>query len=235
MKWLFFSFFCLMSLFLRAQHPVQPDAHSVVRDATGKTYPYKTWQSLVSQGRFTLRAKDPKDSGTIFLLLPLTGSEKEERMRRLPPPGDSAYFTRGQKISPFTTTDLEGNPVDLRSLEGKIVVINFWFVNCGPCRREIPELNRLVDSFKTDERVVFLGVALDERRDLEKFLKQFPFHYRILDAGRGIAAQYGIRFYPTHVILDTGGRVYFHTSGLSDNTVYWLGKSIGELLAREKP
>jgi hypothetical protein len=73
-------------------------------------------------------------------------------------------------------------------------------------------------------------VALDSKNDLEKFLKQFPFNYTIVDNGRWIADKYGIRFYPTHVIIDTEGKVYFHTSGLAPNTVYWIKKSIEELL-----
>jgi hypothetical protein len=38
--------------------------------------------------------------------------------------------------------------------------------------------------------------------------------------------------YPTHVIVDAEGKVYFHTSGLAVNTVYWINKSIKELLAK---
>jgi hypothetical protein len=41
-----------------------------------------------------------------------------------------------------------------------------------------------------------------------------------------------VRLYPTHVILDTEGKVYFHTSGLAMNTIYWIKKSIKELLVK---
>ena len=54
--------------------------------------------------------------------------------------------------------------------------MNFWFINCPPCRAEIPELNKLVDSFKTNDKVVFIAVALDDKQSLETFLEQSPFN-----------------------------------------------------------
>jgi hypothetical protein len=66
------------------------------------------------------------------------------------------------------------------------------------------------------------------------FLRSQPFNYDIIDGGRFIADKYGVRSYPTHVIIDTEGKVYFHTTGLSTNTVYWLNKTIEELLLKAR-
>jgi peroxiredoxin len=132
----------------------------------------------------------------------------------------------------FKTRDINGNKIDLKALEGKIVVLNFWFVNCSPCRMEIPDLNKMVDSFKTNNKIVFIAIALDDRSILKSFLEKTPFNYNIIDGGKFIADKYGIRSYPTHVVIDTEGKVYFHTSGLSTNTVYWLSKTIKELLSK---
>jgi thiol-disulfide isomerase/thioredoxin len=234
MKSLCFLLAFVFALQAQAQINFKLTDRSVVKDAAGNVYAYAIWQTLLRNGDFTIKAENPKDSATAFLLIPLTEQEKQARFERMPKPRESQNFTTGKTVSLFNTSDMDGNKIDLKDVKDKIIVINFWFVNCGPCRREIPELNKLVDSFKTNEKILFIGVALDSKNDLENFLKQFPFNYAIVDNGRWIADKYGIRFYPTHVIIDTEGKVYFHTSGLAPNTVYWIKKSIEELLVKEK-
>jgi thiol-disulfide isomerase/thioredoxin len=100
-----------------------------------------------------------------------------------------------------------------KDLVGKVVVLNFWFINCPPCRREMPELNELVEHYKAEKDVVFLAVALDMRYAIQEFLKTSPFNYNIIDNGRFIAGKYGINLFPTHVVVDRQGKILFHTSG----------------------
>ena len=126
---------------------------------------------------------------------------------------------------------MHGTKYQLKQLIGKVVVLNFWFINCPPCRQEIPDLNDMVDSYKDNKDVVFIAIALDQRYDLEQFLKTSPYHYNIIDNGRYIASQYGVTLYPTHVVIDRTGKVLFHTSGLSGGTIPWLKKSIASALA----
>lgn len=206
---------------------------SVVKDSSGTVYPAAVWQALYLKGDCELKAQNPKDPNTAFILVRLTEKEKEARFEGMPKPKESAFFKTGKKPALFEAKDIDGNAIDLTAARGKIIVLNFWFINCGPCRREIPELNVLVDSFKNTGKVLFVAVALDARPAVRNFLEKLPFHYSIIDDGRAIAGRYGIRFYPTHVILDTEGNVYFHTSGLAMNTIYWIRKSIRELLAKE--
>jgi thiol-disulfide isomerase/thioredoxin len=234
MKVIFFLVLYVSSFGARAQHSFRLNENSVVKDSSGKIYSYAVWQGMLMGGGFDVKAEDPKDINTAFILVRLSAAEKEQRLANMPRPKESAFFTTGKKIDLFSTHDIDGNTIDLKEARGKIIVINFWFINCGPCRKEIPELNTLADSFKKDERILFLGIALDAKKDLENFLRQLPFKYTIVDDGRWIAGKYGIRFFPTHLILDREGKVYFHTSGLAPNTVHWIRKSIEELLAKDE-
>jgi thiol-disulfide isomerase/thioredoxin len=120
--------------------------------------------------------------------------------------------------------------MDLAKLKGKVVVLNFWFINCPPCRQEMPELNQLTRNFSGAE-VVFIGIALDDQTQLEQFLKQTPFDYQQIASGSAIAAQYGIKGYPTHAVLDRAGKVVFQTMGLGPNTLVELRSSIEKALA----
>ncbi|HEY0355539.1 MAG TPA: TlpA disulfide reductase family protein [Flavisolibacter sp.] len=206
---------------------------TIVKDSSGTVYPIAIWQPLLSKG-YVLKPVDPRNASTEFILVKLTEQQIAERMKNTPKPRESSYFKTGEKLNLFKASDIDGNKFDLRDSSGKIIVINFWFINCGPCRREIPELNDLVDSFSTNDKVLFYAVALDEKQELKTFLEKMPFKYKIIDNGRFITEKYGIRSYPTHLIIDTDGKVYFHTVGLASNTVYWLKKSIGELLEKSQ-
>jgi thiol-disulfide isomerase/thioredoxin len=223
---------CVLTLQVSAQNNFVVTEKSVVKDTSGKVYPYQTWEALYLKGTYDLKPENPNDQNTAFFLIPLAGKELEARWERMPKPKESNFFTTGKELSLFDAKDLDGNPVNLKNTKGKIVVLNFWFINCGPCRREIPDLNELVDSFKANEKVLFVGIPLDSKEALKSFLEKVPFKYTIIDEGRTIAGGYGVRLFPTHVIVDPEGKVYFHSSGLAMNTIYWLKKSIRELLLK---
>lgn len=147
----------------------------------------------------------------------------------IPKPGESNFFKTGKSFSHFKTTDINGNKIDTKRLAGKIIVLNFWFIDCRPCIMEMPELNKLADSYRSDSSIVFIAIALDKKYELEQFLKNKSFGYTIIDNGRFLTGQYRINSFPTNVVVGQDGKVYFHSTGLSIGTVHWLRKSIEEL------
>ncbi|MES2004771.1 MAG: TlpA disulfide reductase family protein [Bacteroidota bacterium] len=203
-----------------------------VKDSAGMVYPTVVVQKLLMTGKYTIRLNAASQTG---LLVKLTEEEINKRNERLPRPGESRFFKTGEKISSFTERDIRGNKYNLKELLGKVVVLNFWFINCPPCRMEMPDLNELVENYKDNKEVVFIAVALDEKYAIQDFLKTNPFQYNIIDNGRYIASKYGITSYPTHVILDRQGKVNFHTSGLATSTVPWIKKSIEAALKETVP
>jgi thiol-disulfide isomerase/thioredoxin len=178
-------------------------------------------------GRYKIKTAE-KDN-TEFVLYRLSDEEYERALGTMPKPRESNFFRTGARFSHFKTTDINGNKINTKSLGGKIIVLNFWFINCPPCRMEMPELSKLSDTYKLDSSIVFLAIALDKKYDIEQFLNGSSFGYTIIDNGRFITDQYHISSYPTNVIIDQNGKVYFHSSGLSTGTVHWLKKSIEEL------
>lgn len=78
-----------------------------------------------------------------------------------------------QGVPNFPYKDLAGNNLELASLKGKIVILNFWASWCAPCIEEVPSLIKLVQEFKGD--VQLIAVSGDSNReDVEVFLKSFP-------------------------------------------------------------
>ncbi|MGN8071203.1 TlpA family protein disulfide reductase [Mucilaginibacter sp. 22184] len=238
-----------------ATHRFSIDAHSVVKDSTGKTLTFNEWSALSRTREYVLWPDDVNNANTAFTILKkgytppqyrstantgntipagqknLSPEEAEERrMASYPKPMESENFTIGQEIESFSTHDMNGKKVKLKDLRGKVVMLNFWFIGCPPCRAEIPELNKLVELYKDNPNVVFLAVALDQRWDIRTFMKTNPFNFEIIDDGRSIADIYKIHLYPTSVILDKEGKVAFHTVSFAANSPYWMKKTINEVL-----
>jgi len=204
---------------------------TIVTDSAGKSYSYSEWRKLLSSWNYGIVPKEPSKINSEYLIVILTDTEKEQMAYQMPKPGESSSFKTGKAMGNFKAGTISNGNINTRDLRGKIVVLNFWFINCPPCRKEIPELNEVVSDYKDSTNIVFLAIANDSKNELKEFLKESPFNYTIIDNGLYIANNFGIRSFPTNVILDKEGKVYFHASGLSTWTVTWIRKSIEELLA----
>lgn len=201
--------------------------NTIVKDSAGAQLPYSVWRDLLGTGNYILKRINPKDT-TAYYISKIGAGQKRLMAATMPRPAESKFFTTGQKIESFTCRDIAGNKLKLKDLEGKVVVLNFWFIGCPPCRAEIPELNQLALKYANDPDVVFIAIGLDYKSEIKKFTETNPFGYHLVEDGRLYADLYKINLYPTNVVLNKQGQVVFHASGFGSNTPVWLGRSIEE-------
>lgn len=207
------------------------DPNTIVKDSSGQTYSYEIWRRLMMTGYYELKPENPSKSNTSFLLLRISDEVRNARLKASSKPKESTYFTTGKEVESFTSKDIDGNKIKLKDLKGKIVVLNFWFINCAPCQSEILELNKLVGEYK-DSSIAFIAIAPDSRSELRSFLKTHPFEYTIIDNAQTIIDQYGVKSFPTHLIIDKDGKAAYHSAGASVSTIHWLRKTIDELKSK---
>ena len=101
-----------------------------------------------------------------------------------------------------------GKKISLKSLRGKVVVLDFWATWCGPCRRAMPEVQKLHNKFK-DKGVAVFGVNCGERNrrvDPVKFMKDKGYTYGQLLHGELAARSYRVRGIPTFYVISKPGR-----------------------------
>ena len=92
---------------------------------------------------------------------------------------------------------------------GKVVVLEYWAISCGPCVAYIPHLNKLADEFK-GKPVQFIAVTDDKESVIKNFLKKTPINAWIglgANAGLGEKTPYRVWSLPHTVIIDAQGRV----------------------------
>ncbi|WP_452601115.1 TlpA family protein disulfide reductase [Pontimicrobium sp. MEBiC06410] len=140
-----------------------------------------------------------------------------------------AYFETGEKALDFIVSDIEGNTTKLSNLKGKVVVLNFWFTKCGPCVMEIPSLNNVVDTFKS-EAVVFIAITFNKKDPVKQFLKEHKFDYKIAPNANDIITMYGVQSYPTNIVINQKGEIVLKELGYRTNIESVLTQSIKSLL-----
>lgn len=122
----------------------------------------------------------------------------------------------------FTLTDQYGNTHTLSDYKGKTVFLNFGATWCPPCRAEMPDIQKLYDSFKEerDDSLVILGVAgPDQGREtsvegIKDFLEENGYTYPVLmDMTGEQFMNYGVSALPTTYMIDKDGNVFGYVSG----------------------
>lgn len=138
----------------------------------------------------------------------------------------------GQKSTRFSVRTIENKKKSSKKImeENKILVLNFWFKNCPPCRAEIPKLNELEKQYADNPNVEFVAIGLDDKYTILEFLKTNPLMYDIIDDGRWLAKKFKITSYPTNIIVDQKGITQFFEIGYKSNIKSIMTNKIDELL-----
>ena len=171
-----------------------------------------------------------------FVLRKATDLEKKqmlEMQKSMRQPAPERNELLGKKSIPFTVEDIYGKTYSIKKLKGKVIVLNFWFVECKPCVMEIPELNKLVEKYKGKD-VVFIGLATNNKTRIENFIKNTPFNYQIISDSKAVAEMYKVSSYPTHIVIDKNSIIKYFSVGLSPTTISDLDEKIDWLLNIEK-
>lgn len=140
--------------------------------------------------------------------------------------GKRMYYKEGEQILPFEYEDINGNLLKSELLKGKVIVLNFWSTTCGPCIKEMPHLNKLVEKMK-DKDIVFIAPAFySSINNLNSFLQKHPFAYNIIALN---ADDYNILELPTHIIIDRNQKVIGKYVGSSDENLMKIESILNNL------
>lgn len=122
----------------------------------------------------------------------------------------------------FVLTDQYGNKHSLADYKGKTIFLNFWATWCGPCRNEMPEIQKIYEETQQEEDsdLVVLGIAAPgfgqekSQEEVEAFLEENGYAYPVLmDTTGEVFMEYGISAYPTTFMVDRDGNLFGYIQG----------------------
>ena len=130
---------------------------------------------------------------------------------------DNPRRARENYAPDFSFTSLQGEYISLEDLRGKVVVLDFWGTWCPPCVDSVPELRNMHKRYSKDGSVVLLGISSDGDEDVwreftERNKMVWP-QYR--DKDRRIHRAFGVRSFPTYIVIDHEGIVQYQSVGTS--------------------
>jgi len=181
--------------------------------------PYNEDDSLVSKDFFL---KKVLSGDYLPLKLKSTDSSSYYKLYKIKKPVDSSitaniirfgeeyyqfFKMEGKPLPVFNFVDVNGKVYNKENCNGKIVVLNFWFIGCTACKEEMPDLNKLVASYKNRDDVVFVSIAPDKVDSLKKFLQKTPFNYAAVSDINHLTRTLNIYSFPTQMIVNRKGQI----------------------------
>ena len=167
--------------------------------------------------KLTILSATLLSSALILSACSSTSDKKEETNKQTAT--SSTSENKAIQAFDFTAMDKDGKTVKLSDFKGKKVYINMWASWCGPCMREIPELEKTYQKLKNNKDVVFLSMTSpndsefknqspqDKGKDviLNK-AKELGVTYPVLfDVNDRFIINYAIRSFPTHILINSDG------------------------------
>ena len=141
---------------------------------------------------------------------------------------DAREALLGRPAPDFRLRSLDGEDVQLASLRGKVVLLDFWATWCGPCRMTMPKLNHLFKQFQNKE-VAILGIDVNEDPEtVRRFIRANGYAYPILVTARGdpVIESYLARALPTMVVIDKNGVIADYRVGSGNSTEEMLRENL---------
>jgi thiol-disulfide isomerase/thioredoxin len=153
----------------------------------------------------------------------LDASGREAEARELLDSIDPGRRLVGHKAPEFIAPLLHGGEISIaRALEGKkAVLVNFWFLRCGPCREEFPKLQKLYEEFRAQGLEVLAINSDDERADVLRYATTSGWTFPIVLGVKNreslnIPARYFVELFPTNYLIDSRGTIIYRHAGWNE-------------------
>ena len=134
------------------------------------------------------------------------------------------------ELANYSLPDLQGAMHSLP--KGEVVLLNFWATWCPPCRKEIPSMIELHETY-APKGLKIVAISVDQQRDaLASFVREFKMPFLVLhDAGGPVSKGYGVIRFPETFLIGRDGKIRHHLIGAVDWMSEPVTRTIESLLA----
>jgi thiol-disulfide isomerase/thioredoxin len=148
----------------------------------------------------------------------------------------SKLIDSGKKLPSFEAVSLSGDTVNLESVNAKVILIDFWYMGCGPCRESLPSMVRLYDKYR-DSGLVIIGMnPFDHQKQdkLRSVVSALRITYPIVLCPNEYPLLCGVDGYPCMYFLDSEKRVFAAMFGFGEQTAAYHETIIRKILSLHK-
>jgi thiol-disulfide isomerase/thioredoxin len=137
----------------------------------------------------------------------------------------ATWDTKNTDLPNFDLTDLEGRKWTLADLKGKVAFINLWATWCGPCKWELPYVQKLREQMKDRKDVVVLTLNIDDEVGMvQPFMKENKYTFPVL-LGQAYAESQGVNSIPRNWVVSFDGKIMFEGIGFGNDGEEWMKKA----------
>lgn len=147
---------------------------------------------------------------------------------------DSDEPRKGMFEYSFAVTTPDGEVVDFNRYRGKTVFLNLWATWCGPCRAEMPSIQKLYEQVGSDS-IQFVVLSIDRPEDLQKvknYVETNKYTFPVFMAGE-LPDLLQVRVIPTTFVIARDGTVAYKKSGMADYNTAKFRKFLQKVNAGE--
>jgi peroxiredoxin len=148
---------------------------------------------------------------------------------------DPATHTKvGEQMPAIAVTDSEGHPFAMADQRGKVVVINFWATWCGPCKFEIPRLEKEVwQKYKDNPNFSMVAIAREQTtEEIAPFRSANHFSFPIAaDPKRSTYKLFADSGIPRTYVIDATGKILFQSVGYCPGAFTNLNRTLAQAMA----
>ena len=144
---------------------------------------------------------------------------------------EEKYSQLGKLAQDFVATNLKSNKnVSLSNYKDKVVLLDFWYLSCSPCRELMPVLQQLSEKYEKSN-FVLLGVNISDKNqtEIQNYLNDKGFQYPQIYNANHVKELYNLKAFPTTILINKKGEIVNAHIGYTED----FGEKISKLIDKE--
>ena len=141
----------------------------------------------------------------------------------LEPDYSKDVYKLGSIVKDFSLTDVNGKTYKISELlkEKKAVILNFWFIGCGPCKMEFPFMQQAYSEYKDDIEILAINPYDGTNTSVKDYASEMNLTMPVFSCGDEWATMFRVSAYPTTMVIDRYGMIAFtHTGSITDKETF---------------